>query len=261
MRGREPQPGAISGMRLYLYHEVASTNDVLKEKALAGEPEGSVVLADRQSHGRGRYGRTWLSSPGKGLTFSLLLRPAASGLSPGLLALSASMAIVDTLQGQCRVTARVKWPNDIYIDHAKVAGILVDVLYQNHQLVYAVVGVGINLFYTATELQEFGLSATSLQMHCKKKLDKSQLFEKLIKAMLKGYHLLSRPEQQQRLMDKWCQSCLHIHRPVIAKSHDESLSGIFTGVDVNGAALIELNTGEIAVINSGDYSLQEDTCF
>ncbi len=248
-------------MRIYLYEQVVSTNDTLKEKALAGEPEGSVVLAESQTNGRGRYGRSWISKPGKGLYFSLLLRPASVDIQPGLISLLAGLAMVHALKAEQGVSAQVKWPNDVMVEKAKIAGVLVETLYQEHRLAHAIVGIGLNLLDAGAELDGRFFKATSLEHHTRKKIDPDRLLQRILEEIMKEYRLLSDPVRRQRLCKKWRHHCLHLNRPVKVIGPHESICGVFRDVDVAGSALIEQNTGEIAVVSAGEFSLQEEICF
>jgi len=248
-------------VRIYLYEQVDSTNDTLKEKALAGEPEGSVVLARSQTSGRGRYGRSWISKPGKGLYFSLLLRPATADIQPGLISLLSSLAIVDALKAEQGVSAQLKWPNDVMVDKAKIAGVLVETLYQDHRLAHVIVGIGLNLFDAGMDLSGRFFKATSLERHTRKKIDPDRLVQRILEEIMKEYRLLHNPLRQKRLCKRWRHHCLHVNRPVKGVSPYEAISGVFREVDVAGSALIEQNTGEIVVVNAGEFSLQEEICF
>ena len=117
------RPG-IFGRRVLWYAEVGSTNDVAAALADRGEPEGTVVVADAQSAGRGRHGRAWASPPGAGLYMSTLTRPAAHAV--GLLTIAAGVAIAEGIQAATGLQPQLKWPNDIYMDGRKLAGILAE---------------------------------------------------------------------------------------------------------------------------------------
>jgi len=248
-------------MRIYLYREVTSTNELLRAKALAGEPEGTVVVAESQTHGRGRYGRSWLSLPGKGLYFSLLLRPNALALQPGLLALAASLAIVRVLDRECGISAQIKWPNDVFIHGAKVAGVLAETSYQEQTLLFVIIGIGLNLCLSDQEMANHGLTASSAHSFCRTELNKDALLAQLLKQIMKEYRGLFRAGQPQRLCARWCKCCLHLRQPVIIHNAHETISGIFAGVDLNGSALIELDTGEVVVARTGEFSLREEVCY
>jgi BirA family biotin operon repressor/biotin-[acetyl-CoA-carboxylase] ligase len=136
----------------------ASTNDVARELAAAGAPHGTVVTADEQTAGRGRQGRSWTAPPGKALLFSGILRP----LHPGhaLLPLAAPLAVAEASEAIARVRCAIKWPNDVWIDERKCAGILIEARPSDG---WAVIGVGLNVSIEPDEFpDELRDAATSL---------------------------------------------------------------------------------------------------
>ena len=126
--------------RLYYHNELGSTNDEARRLAELGVDDGAVVLADYQTHGRGRRGATWLSEPGKGLLFTIILRPAFDREVWGRIALMTGLGIVTAFRQCWEVSAELKWPNDVYLMDRKCAGILTEVAED-----YALVGVGLNV--------------------------------------------------------------------------------------------------------------------
>ena len=130
------------------FETLPSTNDVCSELAAAGAPEGLVVAAHRQTAGRGQRGNKWQSTPGQSLTFSLLLRPAWLGVREQFaLSEAVALGLADWLRPQLAAhhAVRLKWPNDLYVDDRKLAGVLIETAYSGPQLGQAVVGIGINL--------------------------------------------------------------------------------------------------------------------
>jgi len=132
------------GKRLYLYVEVPSTNAVLRELARRGAAEGTVVLAEAQTAGRGRAGQPWFSPPGVNLYASVLLRPAIAPRAVPVLSFIASLALADTIDEQ-GLRAAIKWPNDILVRGKKVAGVLAEVVATGDQVEFLILGVGVNL--------------------------------------------------------------------------------------------------------------------
>jgi BirA family biotin operon repressor/biotin-[acetyl-CoA-carboxylase] ligase len=122
------------------YRVTDSTNERAKELALQGAPHGTVVTADEQTAGRGRQGRAWVAPPGTALLFSVLLRDL--GKAQAHLPLAAALAVCEACEGAAPVTCRIKWPNDVWIDGRKVAGILIE---GRPQEGWAVLGVGVNV--------------------------------------------------------------------------------------------------------------------
>ena len=155
--------GIPAPFRLLRLDSVDSTNDEIRRRALTGEAEGLVLVAERQTAGRGRRGAAWFSPPGESLAFSILLRPAEPKVLWPRLALAAGLAVAEALGSQ----AGVKWPNDVWIRGRKVAGILIEAGPD-----FAVVGIGVNI-----NLMDFpdGILATSLRLetgqdHCREEV-------------------------------------------------------------------------------------------
>lgn len=131
--------------RVEVLDMVASTQDVAREKALAGAPEGTAVLALGQTYGRGRRGRAWRSDPSAGLYLSVLLRPSWPAADAGWLSLLATLALARGLEAQGLRDARIHQPNDLYVGGAKLAGVLIEPTLAAGRIEFAVVGVGLNL--------------------------------------------------------------------------------------------------------------------
>jgi BirA family transcriptional regulator, biotin operon repressor / biotin---[acetyl-CoA-carboxylase] ligase len=133
------------GHPILSYEKVSSTNDVLKDLAVQGAPEGTTVVAEVQSKGRGRRGREWASFPGKGVYMSVLLRPGVPGVDAGLLAILGGVSVVRALETLELRNLALKWPNDVLAGGRKIAGILVEPRIGAGQVEFAVVGIGVNV--------------------------------------------------------------------------------------------------------------------
>lgn len=162
---RRLTPGAF-GRPLEVHGLLDSTNDRAKALARSGAPEGAAVLALAQRRGRGQHGRAWVSSPGKGVYLSVVLRPdlpARRGLElPGV----AALAVVDVLIGAGVPGVRVKSPNDVYVRGRKIAGVLIEPSIARGRIDFAVAGIGLNLSHTEGDWRDAGLEgqATSCRM-------------------------------------------------------------------------------------------------
>lgn len=137
--------GSLIGQPLLHLAEASSTNDVAKERALAGAPEGLVVVADRQTRGRGRRGRSWTSAAGQGLYFSALLRPGWPAADAPWLGVLAGLAAWQAVHALGAARAAVKWPNDVLVDGRKLGGVLVEPRIAAGRVEFAVLGIGINV--------------------------------------------------------------------------------------------------------------------
>ena len=133
------------GREIIVLEQTTSTNDVVLQMANGGAPEGIVVFAEHQSAGRGQRGNAWESAAGKGLWFSVLLRPKVTISDPVQLAQRIAQIVATTIQSEFHLSAVVKLPNDIYIENRKVAGVLVEMRAQAKAPHLAVLGIGVNV--------------------------------------------------------------------------------------------------------------------
>lgn len=129
---------------LHVFAAVGSTNDMARERARAGAPEGTVVLADVQTRGRGRRGRSWHAEPGQGLILSMVVRPRAGG-AESVLSLRLGLAAARAIEAVTPLAVGVKWPNDLVVDGRKVGGMLCEGVVERDRVAFVVAGTGINV--------------------------------------------------------------------------------------------------------------------
>ena len=168
----------------------ASTNDDAKRAARAGAPEGAAFVADAQSGGRGRLGHVWFSPPAENLYASFILRPTFDPKRIPLVTLTAGLAVVDVVaaRGPARRIG-LKWPNDVYIDGRKVAGILAEAQVVDGRAAWIVVGIGINVQSVAFP-PELMARATSLALAGATSLDRGELFVDLAETLFRRMEML-----------------------------------------------------------------------
>lgn len=151
------------GKPLLFFEEIGSTNDVLKERATAGAPEGCLVVAGRQTRGRGRLGKKWLSLPSQGVYLSVLLKPRWSALEAAFINMLATVAVARALERFGLENVMLKWPNDILARGRKIAGVLVESRVSGSQIDFVALGIGVNVRHQPGDLAEFE-HATSCRM-------------------------------------------------------------------------------------------------
>ncbi|MFI7607129.1 biotin--[acetyl-CoA-carboxylase] ligase [Micromonospora sp. NPDC049366] len=247
--------------RLELRAETGSTNADAAEAAQAGEPEGLIVVAERQTAGRGRRGRVWQSPPRAGIATSVLLRPgeavpergwpAAPATAYGWLPLLAGVALVEAVAHLAELDAVLKWPNDLLVDGAKCAGILAEAVpgASPAQPPAVVLGIGLNVTLRADELPEnpTGLPATSLQLAGAAATDRDPLLRALLRAVADWYdrwRTAGGDAETSGLREAYVANCATIGLPVrVLLPAGEELTGTATGVDADGQLLVDTATG------------------
>ena len=228
-----------------------STNAVLLSRAENGAPSGTVIITEEQTAGRGRRGRSWFSSPGDSLTFSLLWR-FAQGTAPAGLSLAVGVAVSRALSGVGAGGTALKWPNDILKDGRKLGGILVELVPGVPHA--AVIGIGINLRLPAGMPEEVRAASTALNANGAAP-DANELYAALLAELLStldtfataGFSAI-RPEWMAR-------HAFQDARIRLSTDFGPPSEGICRGVDTDGALLLEID-GRIERILSGEVSLR-----
>jgi BirA family biotin operon repressor/biotin-[acetyl-CoA-carboxylase] ligase len=217
---------------------VTSTMDIIHELAREGAPAGTVVLADEQVAGRGRQGRSWHSPRGAGIWLGYLMRPERSTES-GVLALRVGLAVVESLATQ-GITAQIKWPNDVLVEDRKAAGVLCEARWAADRLTWVAVGVGINvrgplpreIATTAIALSDVLPGASRL---------------KVLEALVPRLHVLA---QDPVLSDAEREAYQRVDW-LAGRRLNEPVRGIATGLDSQGALLVDTGKGLQRILGGG----------
>ena len=230
-----------------------STNDEVAARAIAGASEGMLIVADEQTKGRGRRGRSWHSCPGENLTFSLLLRPALAARNLAPLTLLAGAALAATL-AQLRFTPKLKWPNDVLLDVAdgprKVAGILTEMSSEGDRVRHVVVGIGINV--NADAFPDDLTRATSLRLALGTGLDSAALLASFLNAFEPRYDDFVADGPAAALVE-WNRYAL-LGQPCWIDRPSGRVDGVADGVDASGALQIRTGAGEKIPVHGGEVN-------
>jgi BirA family biotin operon repressor/biotin-[acetyl-CoA-carboxylase] ligase len=226
--------------RVAWYAEVTSTNDVAHAHAEVGAPEGSTIIADGQTAGRGRLGRTWISPRGAGLYVSIVLRPNPA--SAALLTLGAGVAIADGIRDATGLAPALKWPNDVWVGRRKLGGILAETGSSARGLEHVVLGFGINVSKAAYP-PEVAPRATSLEEELGRRVDRGVLLAECLCAVAARYQQLGMGKGPA-VLTAWRASAQPLMRqPVEWDQHGRPCQGIAEDVDETGALLVATATG------------------
>lgn len=240
----------IGGKVIY-FSIVSSTNDVARELALQGEAEGTVIVADEQTKGRGTKGRSWFSAASLGLYASIILRPRRAELS--LLPLALGLACREALEEVYALKVALKWPNDLIINKKKVGGLLLESSFTGTKPIYAIFGLGLNLNHEAKDFpEELKDRAISLRQACGREINREEILEHLwpkinywYQAFLNGQdEMIIHSLEQNHVFPKGEEICLVFN--------DQEIVGLFDGFSPDGELVIvtsqgrkQLATGEV----------------
>ena len=231
------------GSPLRFFDEIGSTNTEALSWARQGAPEGAVVVTNHQTQGRGRWGRSWSSAPGKLLQFSLVLRPSLAPGQLGLVTTALGVACAEAIEQLTGLEVTIKWPNDVRIGSRKVAGILVESELSGTSVDIVVAGMGVNVAWNEDEVpSELRDSATSLHIESGgKPPDRADLLSGVLQAFELRYASL--PERASSLIEAATARSDILGRDVtVALATHETVSGRAVGLSPQGE--LELDTGE-----------------
>ncbi len=238
------------------YSVLSSTNDEAKRLARAGAQELTVVYADKQTHGRGRLQRDWYSPSDSGLYMSLILRPQFSTDLLPLLSLVSGVALCRTLD-LTGIKPRLKWPNDVFIQDRKLAGILSEAVLKPHRVVYAVIGVGLNIKIPQHTHSDWIDKAAFLETLTSNLPDRETLIARFLSFWSDYYGNQQWKLSTTDLAKEWEGWCAHLRKTVILTIGDKTIEGLFLGIQPDGHARIQRTSGEIQTFLTGECSLRE----
>ncbi len=239
--------------------QVGSTNDVAKDLAARGGPEGTVVVAEHQTAGRGRMDRRWVAPPGTCILCSLLFRPDLLPHQAHRLTMLCSLAAADAVEQVADLAVAVKWPNDLIVTMGrergscpgwrKLAGVLTETGMTGPQLDYVVVGMGINVNVPSGTLPDLDPNATSILAETGRPVNRSRVLAALLEGVEARYQQLERGENPQ---EEWSARLATLGRRIRVTTADGILHGVAEGVDENGALWLRTTDGTLQRLLTGD---------
>jgi BirA family biotin operon repressor/biotin-[acetyl-CoA-carboxylase] ligase len=234
------------------FEEIDSTNRYALDN-LYLLPDRQIILAKRQTGGYGRYGRRWFSQNPGNIYMSLVLKPVETGITPSNLnGLSLYMSVVlCELLGEYGVDASIKWPNDVLVNGAKIAGLLGEAVFQGERLKGYVLGCGVNLNMRAEDLEAIDQSATSLNLHTGKRVARCAFLDRLIQRFFsrydafleRGFPLIRRAYEGR---------CAFLGKEVRVKAMNSQYRGIAKAFTTGGELILETGEEEEQILRSGD---------
>ena len=242
-----------AGKTVHFARETDSTNLWIKRLAKEGAPEGTLALAEFQSAGRGRLGRSWEVPEGTSVMMSILLRPKFEPQYAPMLTLVMGMAVAKAVK-KLGFDVSIKWPNDVVVSHKKICGILTEMGVRDGKIDYAVIGVGINVNIREFP-DEMADKATSLYLESGRKFDRSQIPGLVMEAFEEYYEKFAATCDLSGLKEKYESILANYNQPVrvLAK---EPYEGVARGITDGGELLVEKTDGTIVAVSAGEVSVR-----
>ena len=230
--------------RIHYFPEIDSTMDAARELAKEGAEEGTIVIAEVQTRGRGRLSREWLSPEG-GIYFTVILRPRISPAYAPRINLMAAVAVAATIRKLFGLKAELKWPNDVLLAGKKVCGILAEMDAEMDVVNFVNVGIGIN---ANTPVPKFNKTATSLSDELGRQVSRREFLRALLTEMDKRQARLMKSE----LLQEWRNLSGTLNKRVSITSLDEEVTGQAVDIDATGALLVRSKDGSLKTVLVGD---------
>ena len=239
------------GQRVIYYPRLTSTMEVAKREAQQGATEGTVIVADEQTAGKGRLKRIWLSPKGN-IALSVILHPDLAYL-PSLI-MVASLAVVHCVEAVTGLKAQIKWPNDVLINNKKVGGILIEGDVKGNMVDYAIIGIGVNVNLRLSDFPEIQSIATSLSDELGKEVSRLDVIRQLLVEIERLYLML---QTGGSVFEEWRDSLVTLGRRVRVKWGKNIYEGIAESVTTDGSLLLRQSNASLTKIAGGDVILRD----
>lgn len=243
------------GQSIYFYEETDTTNNRARELALEGAPEGTLVVAEKQTAGRGRRGKVWESPLGTGIWMSLVLRPQIMPAEASVLTLLCGLATAEAIEVETGLSVGIKWPNDILINGKKAVGILTEMDCEMSQVHFVIPGIGINVNTTSFP-PEIADIATSLYLECGKTVSRRRLVHKVLERLEEHYETFLRTGSFTAMLEDYRKHCITLGKEVHVLGREPFFAEALD-ITPEGELLVRrADNGEEEVVFSGEVSIR-----
>ena len=247
--------GKFIGHQLHYYEEIGSTNDEAFRLGMKGVPEGTVLIAESQSAGKGRMQRVWHSPAGANIYTSIILRPDFEVARAPQISIATGVAVAETLDLYCPGKVQLKWPNDALIGGKKVCGILAQMKLAGAAIDFVVVGIGINVNINRKQFpQDIQEIATSVAIEAGHEISRLELIIRLYENLAKWYKQLLQ-NGFRPIMEKWLSCSSMIGQPVSVLFQEEAVSGTAIGLDDDGSLILLAAGNKEIIVSAGDATV------
>lgn len=242
--------------RLHVFPTLGSTNDHLRQMAKNGAPHGTVVIAEHQTGGHGRRGRSFHSPAGSGIYLSILLRPGCAPTDLMHLTCAAAVAMCGAVEASAGFRPGIKWTNDLVYGKRKLGGILTELGFTADGMVdFCIIGIGINCCQSAGDFPEdIRDMAGSLSMITGKAVDRSRVAAAMMEALWEMDSVLLTGKEE--MLRRYRADCVTLGQEIVLVRGDEKRYGKALDIDGEGALLVQFDSGERQTVNSGEVSVR-----
>ncbi len=227
------------GKNIEYYNRLDSTNTEAWELVGEDENHGTIVITENQTNGKGQKNKTWGMVPGKSLVFSLILTKNYPIDHSGLICLSVSLALIESLNKR-GLDAQLKWPNDLLIDGKKIGGILCETKIEKNDIKNMVIGVGVNVNESIAEHDESIQKNLTTMFEVSKHPHQREL---IVAEFINSFELMLNKlsTEPNQIIEEWIDKCMHLNEKILFLQNEKILEGVFCGLDNNGFAKIEID--------------------
>lgn len=244
-----------AGRRVLFFDSLNSTNLRAKQEAENGADQGTLVVADMQTAGRGRRGRSWSSPPGTNAYFTLILKPEYVPDRAPMVTLVMAMAVAEGIRETCGAEAFIKWPNDIVIDGRKVCGILTEMSTERDYIHHVVVGAGINVGRQDFP-PEIQATAVCLEEICGREVSRTSLIVNVMRYFEEYYDRFCETADLSRLQEAYNRRLINRDREIRVLDPRGAYDGVSRGINGAGELLVELGDGSRVNVYAGEVSVR-----
>ena len=239
---------------MHIYESLKSTNTTAKELAISGAEHGTIIIADHQTAGKGRYGRSFFSPPGHGIYISFILHPQILGLesTPTMITSYAAVAVCEAVEAATGKKPLIKWVNDVFLEGKKICGILTEAVtdFESGSMQWIVLGIGINFATPEAGFpEEIKNTAGSVFINEKPTITRNRLTAELIN------RILDTPEPSPDVLSKYKKRLLMLGKKVSVKGQNGHYEATALDIDNIGRLIVENNDGDRIVLDSGEISI------
>lgn len=243
------------GRNVHYYDSIESTNDRAKELALESS-EGTVIISEEQTKGKGRLGREWISPKKKGIWMSLILKPSVAPLKLGSITLLGAAAVHNGLE-EMGIESKIKWPNDILLEDKKISGILTEISAELNMINYLIMGIGINVNLDKEDFpKDIQIKATSIKIYNNKEIDRKKLLANILNEFERLYIPFKDSGDMVGAIDICRKNSATIGREIVVSRGKDRRKGKALDINDEGELVVQFADGEIENVFAGEVSLR-----